>query len=341
MFEMKKFYYFYKITNTINNHFYYGVHSTNNLNDDYMGSGKRLHFAYKKYGIENFKKEILKFFNSADEAYKYESEIVNETLISDSNCYNLIPGGKLDNINNNFILVKDSNNNIFYINKNDERYTSGKLKYILKDIIFSDDKVKNFRKGRKKENRIGINSPNYNHIWIKKNDECILINKNDFEKYENNGWERGRIVKNKTQTISKMIDNQLSIRHIDKNKLDIYLKNGWSIGGYKREYKYKRIFVNKDNKNIIINENELETYLNNGWKKGFYRKKRNIIKKQKIYKYGYGWGYGVKNSQYNTCWITNGIENKKIKNDDLNSFLEKNLNWYKGRTCKKSESIKI
>ena len=60
----KKYHYFYKITNCINGKFYYGIHSTNNLNDGYMGSGKRLKCAIKKYGVENFNKDIIKFFNS-------------------------------------------------------------------------------------------------------------------------------------------------------------------------------------------------------------------------------------------------------------------------------------
>ena len=72
----RKYHYFYKITNLINNHFYYGVHNTDNLDDDYMGSGKRLHIAYQKYGIKNFKKEILKYFNTAKQAFEYEAEII-------------------------------------------------------------------------------------------------------------------------------------------------------------------------------------------------------------------------------------------------------------------------
>jgi len=38
---------------------------------------------------------------------------------------------------------------------------------------------------------------------------------------------------------------------------------------------------------------------------------------------------GVKNSQFGTCWITNGIENKKIKKDLLEIFVK--LGYYKGR----------
>ena len=51
----RKYHYFYKITNNLNNHYYYGIHSTDNLDDGYMGSGTRLRYAYEKYGIEGLK----------------------------------------------------------------------------------------------------------------------------------------------------------------------------------------------------------------------------------------------------------------------------------------------
>ena len=66
-----KYNYFYKITNNINGHYYYGIHSTDNLDDGYMGSGSILNYAYKIYGIENFTKEIIKFFENREECSLY------------------------------------------------------------------------------------------------------------------------------------------------------------------------------------------------------------------------------------------------------------------------------
>ena len=52
-------YLIYKTTNLLDGKYYVGCHQTKNPNDGYLGSGKHLKRAIKKYGFDNFKVEIL------------------------------------------------------------------------------------------------------------------------------------------------------------------------------------------------------------------------------------------------------------------------------------------
>jgi hypothetical protein len=87
------YYTIYKITNQINGKIYVGCHKTMKLNDDYMGSGECLKRAQAKYGIENFKKEILFVFDTPEEMYAKEKQLVNEDFVNDGNTYNVAIGG--------------------------------------------------------------------------------------------------------------------------------------------------------------------------------------------------------------------------------------------------------
>ena len=89
------FYTVYKITNTVNNKIYIGIHKTTNLNDDYYGSGKLIKHAIKKYGKENFSKDVLQIFNSLEEAVALEKQLVNKDFVESINNYNISLGGGL------------------------------------------------------------------------------------------------------------------------------------------------------------------------------------------------------------------------------------------------------
>lgn len=182
--KKQRFNYFYKITNNINGHYYYGIHSTNNLNDGYMGSGTRLHYAFKKYGKENFTKEIIKFFDTYKDVCEYESVVVNETLLKDDSCYNIkcggIGGAK------NMLTAIDNLGNTYFINKDDDRLKNGELHYIWTGRKRTDEEREKIRK------TLTNNEHPAKRIFMNKDGVFKYVQKEKVDELLKNGWELGR-----------------------------------------------------------------------------------------------------------------------------------------------------
>lgn len=222
---MKTYYYLYRITNNLNNKIYVGVHKTADLNDSYMGSGKIIVSAINKYGIDNFKKDIIEYFNTAEEMFIREKEIVNDEFLLREDVYNIRRGGSggFDYINKNIELRKEKNKtarqSTDLILKNrwgiNWRSTLGKLaslqsktesaklkrkKTLIERGIVSDSSAMNTPEVNKKRiekfreigHQQGSKNSQAGTMWITNNIENKKIKKNESIPP---GWTKGRTIK--------------------------------------------------------------------------------------------------------------------------------------------------
>jgi group I intron endonuclease len=216
------FYIVYKTTNQVNGKFYIGTHKTVDLNDDYLGSGVLLTRAIEKYGIENFKKEILFVFDNPKDMFAKEAEIVNEDFLSENNTYNLKKGGfgGFDYINENpdkFLTEK----RLSFLWTNKERNERWKRKYDSSEefrkqvrqnaeLASTQSRLNNpngtfFKRKHKEETKkrigeitkkyqSGSGNSQYGKVWIfnEKLQQSIRIDKNESIPF---GWKKGRKIK--------------------------------------------------------------------------------------------------------------------------------------------------
>lgn len=215
------FYLIYKITNKIDGKFYIGSHKTDNLNDNYMGSGKYLKYAQEKYGIENFEKEILYIFETPEEMYTKEAEIVNEDFLVTENTYNLKVGGfggwdfinanSLNGFSNKEIAIKGAitTNKIRtqihseklktdkeYRQKYSEAVSKGLKEYYKNatDIVngMNGKRHSEESKAKMRDSHIGNSNSQYGTMWITNGIENKKIMKDD---HIPEGWNKGRKIK--------------------------------------------------------------------------------------------------------------------------------------------------
>lgn len=129
------YHYVYKITNLLDGRIYIGIHSTDNLEDKYMGSSIPLYKDIKKFGIENFKKEILEFCPNRDVLLNREKELVDDNFVKRKDTYNINLGGCTTTTG--LVPVRDKGGQTFMTRVDDPRYISGELVHVIKGIKYN------------------------------------------------------------------------------------------------------------------------------------------------------------------------------------------------------------
>lgn len=204
----KKYHFIYKTTNLLNGKYYIGMHSTDNLNDGYMGSGKRLRYSINKHGKENHKVEILEFFGNRIELKEKEKNIVDIKLISQDNCLNLMTGGEGGLISEEHHKKMRQGSSLWWHEKwKDEKFRAehnersglrmvdhhknGKIKY----DTFTGKKHKKKSKQKmsyKAKLRIGESNSQFGTCWITKDGLNKKIKKEELNSFISLGWNKGR-----------------------------------------------------------------------------------------------------------------------------------------------------
>lgn len=225
----------YKTTDTKTDRIYIGVDSINN--PAYFGSGTEIKQIMLEGRISDLRKEILFIFDTVEEAFAKESEIVTEDFIKQDNVMNIALGGVWGSYSIGKITAKDKDGNIHTIFKDDERVTNGELVGIQKNKVSVIDKDGN-------RLSVSINDKRYLSGELKHNlkgrrwlfnsntEHKVLVFPEDFELYLNKGYifGGGKIRKVSSQSGMKLIHKGSKNTRVKLEDLQEYLNNGWSLG---------------------------------------------------------------------------------------------------------------
>lgn len=211
----KNIHYIYKTTCVITGRWYVGMHSTNNLDDGYMGSGKRLRYSIRKHGKENHVKEILGFFETRELLIEAEKQAITPEMIADKNCMNLKEGGYggggiwserhkkvfTDAGKQNLIKTKEKREISLAKIRVTKEYRENMSKSLIEYFDVNEGNFKNKRHSeetkqliseKRKGTGTGETNSQYGTCWITKDGINKKIKKEELDTYLNDGWIKGR-----------------------------------------------------------------------------------------------------------------------------------------------------
>lgn len=244
----KKHHIIYKTTNLVNKKIYIGAHSTDVINDGYMGSGYNLIEAIKKYGKENFEREILHVLSDPVKMFEKEKEIVTKDFISRPDVYNIVEGGN-GGINKGSRGLKHMHHPV------------EKIRIAVHPTAIKKMEGKGFVLGR------GSSSTS-NTIWIFNNEQKKMINPDELPFYLEMGWSKG-LPKSPTKNkiwIFNASSNEYSL--CSENDLSTKLSGGWIKKKWSPVKQGESIWINNGETNLRIKKSNFNEYINKGWNKG-------------------------------------------------------------------------
>ena len=282
----------YLTTNLLNNKKYIGKDSKNN--PEYLGSGILLRKAIKKYGKENFKKEILEVCSNINDLNEKEKYFIKMySAVESDNFYNIHIGGDGGNL-----IAGKSNNEKSEIFKKISESNKGKLKGVKRSPESIEKGIKTLKESIKNKKyipwNVGISKPISEETKIKishskKGKKINVIDRDKFKRATETRIHNGnnklseetktKISKSHTgKTVSKETRNKISNANKGR-KISWSNKISEGLSGKTKTDKHKNNISQKAKEfrwvsnlslNIFkrINISELEQYLQNGWIQG-------------------------------------------------------------------------
>lgn len=228
--DKRRYHYIYKTTCLITQKYYIGMHSTDDLDDGYLGSGTILSHSVKKYGKEAHRCEILEFLPDRSALKLREKAIVTEDVVSDTTCMNLKKGGDggWDNVNatvtsearkengkagavakNKMILAEKQANSEFWMKRKQqlvEHITTTTQRRIdadpekwehhvrenIKRMNSPESKEKRMKTYEEIQHQRGESNSQFGTKWITDGFRVIKCKSDDLQRYLDSGWKIGR-----------------------------------------------------------------------------------------------------------------------------------------------------
>lgn len=244
MYSTKPRHYCYRVDNLVNGKYYIGKRSCfgNPEDDPYLGSGKNIRRAIKRYGPENFKKTILAEFDTEEDAYLCEAELVTKDVLLDPMCYNICLGGI------------GGQRGTVYLNRNGEmtrvmpelvdKYLadgwqlgwSDSMREAHMHRVVSEETRKKISELHKRmhEFRTGFTSGKVK-VSNENLNQSLYVDPKYLSEYLSQGWKTGHlnrtnekkaVIRGKEVTITDGVVE----KHVKFEDLDLYLKQGWKRG---------------------------------------------------------------------------------------------------------------